>query len=306
MSSPIYFITGPTATGKTAAAIDLALEIGGEVISADSMQVYRGMDIGTAKPAAAERHDIPHHMIDIADPDESFSVADFQKLALAAIDAVRGRGRVPIVAGGTGFYVNSLLYRDSYSFREAKADSEYRESLYRRAQTEGPESVHRLLQSLDPLSAERIHPRNVKRVIRALEYIRQTGEPFPRGQSPAERRAVPGAKVFILTLARDIMYDRIDIRIEKMIAAGLVDEVKGLLDAGYAETLTSMQGLGYKEAAAHIMGRATFDEFKETLRMNTRRFAKRQLTWFRGQCRGEWIDAEGLSARDFILPQGKD
>ncbi|MCL2461737.1 MAG: tRNA (adenosine(37)-N6)-dimethylallyltransferase MiaA [Defluviitaleaceae bacterium] len=293
---PIIFITGPTATGKTAAAVALAREIkgGGEVISADSMLVYRGMDIGTAKPSMEERRNIPHHMIDIVAPDESFSAADFQQRAIGLIGEIRGRGRVPIVAGGTGFYINSILYKDSYGFGDVEPDPEYRDHLYEMARERGAERVHDLLKSLDPARAGQIHPQNLKRVVRSLEYIRQTGATFPQNASPREREVIPGAKNYVLTIARDKLYDRIDKRVLKMVESGLVDEVRGLLRAGYGEGLTSMQGLGYKETAAYIKGRLTFDEFVDTLQRNTRHFAKRQMTWFRTQCRGKMIGAEGF------------
>ena len=282
----IFVIAGPTASGKTAVAIALAKEIGGEIISADSMQVYKYMNIGTAKPTMSERENIPHHMLDIVTPDISYSAALYQQQARDAILDVQTRKKIPILCGGTGFYINAVL-RDINFARETDPHSEHFNEI---ATTHGSAFLHDLLKKTDYASAEAIHPNNTKRIIRALEYFHQTGRPIS-AHNRAERQKPPqNARIFILHTERQSLYERINRRVDKMLADGLADEVCGLLGMGYSPGLTSMQGIGYKEMVGCITGKYTLPEAVERIKINTRRFAKRQLTWFSGQTEGTWLD----------------
>ncbi|MDR1542673.1 MAG: tRNA (adenosine(37)-N6)-dimethylallyltransferase MiaA [Clostridiales bacterium] len=289
--TPIYFIAGPTACGKTQTAVNLALETGGEVISADSMQVYRFMDIGTAKPTSEEMKGIPHHLIDILRPDEKFSVAAFQKMASAALNDILSRGKTPIIAGGTGFYLNSLLY--GVDFPPEREEPEIRSRYRDIADSLGLEHLHNMLGKIDPIAASGIHPNNVKRVIRALEYYELTGQMMSeRNEMEKRRKQIPGSKLIILYAQRSRLYERINERVDAMYANGLLEEVKTLLEMGYGKSLPSMQALGYKETIDCIEGRLSFAEAAETVKASTRRYAKRQLTWFRHKCNGLWIDVD--------------
>lgn len=282
----VLFIVGPTATGKSQAAVETALQLGGEIISADSMQIYRGMDIGTAKIPLAERRGVPHHLIDIVDPDQSFTVMEYQRLALQAIEEIVRRGRVPIVVGGTGLYVKSLT--DGLDFTPAGEDPEYRRQLRMLAEREGPEFLHRRLQEVDPPTAKRLHPHDVRRVIRALEVYHLTGLPMSEA---AGRHQPPISPVLIgLTMDRATLYDRINRRVLSMIEAGWIDEVKGLLERGYHRDLQSMQAIGYKELAAYLAGEMSLHEAIERIQRGTRRYAKRQWSWFRAQPGLVWLD----------------
>jgi len=286
---PLGVITGPTATGKTAVSIALAerLARGAEIISADSMMIYRGMDIGTAKPTRAEMRGVPHHLIDVAEPDEPFSVARYRELAEAAIEEILGRGRLPLLVGGTGFYIRAVL--DEYRFA-APPDEALRRELAEAARRHGPEWLHARLAEVDPARAAAIDPRNVRRVIRALEIFRKTGrapsEFAPRRAGDQTRYR---ARVFGLFMERERLYRRIEERVDAMLAAGLVAEVKGLLDRGYSRELPSMKGLGYKEIAAYLAGEVSYEEAVALLKRNTRRYAKRQFTWFKADPRIYWI-----------------
>ena len=300
--SPLILIAGPTATGKTALAVALAQKIGGEIISADSMQVYRKMDIGTAKATKAEMGGIPHHLIDCLEPDAPFSVAVFQAMAKAALAQIYAKGKTPVIVGGTGFYINALLY--DTDFTETETDYAYRASLADLAQAHGAVFLHDMLAQRDPSSAANIHPNNVKRVIRALEYAKQTGGSLAAHNTQEKSKETAyDAKLFILQCDRAKMYAKIDKRVDNMLQAGLLGEVSALLAAGYSPTLTSMQGLGYKELVPVVQGEISLEEATERLKRNTRRFAKRQLTWFRNQCDGTWVntddyaDVEVLCAR---------
>ncbi|MCL2360794.1 MAG: tRNA (adenosine(37)-N6)-dimethylallyltransferase MiaA [Defluviitaleaceae bacterium] len=275
----IYVIAGPTASGKTAVAIALAKEIGGEVVSADSMQVYKGMDIGTAKPSMAEREGIPHHMIDVVAPDVAYSAALYQQQARAAISDVQSRG-YPILCGGTGFYINGVL-RDIDFAKDTDPYSEIYENL---AAAEGSAHLHSMLQQVDPVAAEAIHPNNVKRVIRALSYNRETGELFSLYNETQKKQSdVYQAVVCVLSMERSILYERINQRVEAMFDAGLEKEVAGLLSQGCNPGMVSMQGIGYKETIQYLQGNIARAQAIESIQQNTRHYAKRQMTWFRNQ-----------------------
>ncbi|NMA64931.1 MAG: tRNA (adenosine(37)-N6)-dimethylallyltransferase MiaA [Clostridiaceae bacterium] len=283
----VIVVAGPTASGKTDLAIELALLINGEIISADSMQIYRGMDIGTAKPTIVERKGIPHHMLDIVDPDEEYSVAQFQKDAKNCIKEILCKGKIPIVAGGTGLYINSLVY--NITFSETIADWEYRKQLQEMAEEKGPDILHQLLQEVDPKSAERIHPNNIKRVIRALEVYKTTGKPISQHQLESRsKKPEYDYKIFGLEIERDILYKRIDKRAGKMMEMGLYEEVEGLLEK-YSPDLVSLQGIGYKEIISAIKGEYSIEEAVEKIKLNTRHLAKRQMTWFKKTENLTWI-----------------
>ncbi|MDR5696536.1 MAG: tRNA (adenosine(37)-N6)-dimethylallyltransferase MiaA [Armatimonadota bacterium] len=288
----ILVVVGPTAVGKSAAAVELAERIGGEIVCADSRTVYCGMDIGTAKPTPQMRERVTHHLLDVADPRELFTVRDFQRMARAAIDAIRARGRTPVLVGGTGLYVRAVV--DGLDIPEVPPDW----ALRRRWEAEervNPGVLYRRLQVLDPVAASRIPPSNVRRVIRALEVCHHTGRPASHqwGRAPDPEAVQVG-----LTMDRATLYRRIDGRVDEQIRAGLVDEVRALLGAGVDPALPAMQGLGYKEIVAHLRGEVGLDDAIRALRRNTRRYAKRQLTWFRADPRIRWIAVDGLDASE--------
>ncbi|AGI38918.1 tRNA dimethylallyltransferase [Thermoclostridium stercorarium subsp. thermolacticum DSM 2910] len=289
MDKTVIVIAGPTASGKTDLAINLALETDGEVVSADSMQIYRYMDIGTAKPTKEEMRGIPHHMIDIVDPGENYSVALYKRDAENCIRDILSRGKLPIVAGGTGLYINSLIY--NIKFGETVIDEEFRERMRKIAETEGPKVLHEMLEKVDPESAAKIHYNNVKRVIRALEVYEYTKKPISQHQK--ESRTEPPEfryLVFILSMDRERLYDRINRRVDKMIQKGLVDEVRRLLKMGYKPGSTALQGLGYKEIIRFLNNELPFEEAIRILKRDTRHFAKRQLTWFRAIKEAVWLE----------------
>ncbi|OPY58040.1 MAG: tRNA dimethylallyltransferase [Pelotomaculum sp. PtaU1.Bin035] len=290
---PLLVITGPTATGKSKVAILVAGAVGGEIVSADSMLVYRHMDIGTAKPTKKEMCDIPHHLINIIEPDQDYSAAVFQQQARAAIASIQERGKLPILAGGTGLYIRAVI--DHYDFTGACRDELLRAELREESERNGFESLHLRLAEVDRRSAERLHPRDVRRVIRALEVYYLTGKPFSSYQK-TNGCAGPlyNLVIFGLTMARETLYRRIEQRVEAMISAGLVEEVRGLLSAGYGAGLASMRGLGYKEIVSYLAGEVSLPQAVELLKRNTRRFAKRQLTWFRRDERIRWLEIDPL------------
>lgn len=289
---PLLVIVGPTAIGKTALAIEVAKVVGGEIISGDSMQVYRQMDIGTAKPSMEERQGITHHLIDIMDPDEDYSVAQFQKMGEALIKDITGRGKVPILAGGTGLYVRSII--DHYDFTEFQVDKEFRAGLQQEAERLGNEHLHGKLAEVDPVSAEKFHANDVKRIIRALEVYHYTGKPISSYHRVGETTAPKYNLLMIgLNMDRERLYQRINSRVDLMVEMGLVAEVQGLLNQGYGPELSSMRGLGYKEIVNYLKGEATLEEAIHDLKQNTRHFAKRQLTWFRPEQRIRWKYVEG-------------
>ena len=278
-SKRILVIAGPTAVGKTEYAISAAKAFDGEIVSCDSMQLYRYMDIGSAKPTRREREEAVHHLIDFLDPRESFSVARYQSLARAAIDEILARGRLPIISGGTGLYLNSILY--DMDFAGAEGDEKLREELNEKARTEGPQALHDMLRQLDPEAADRIHPNNIKKVIRAIERLR-AGEgkvrPFDRAESV--NKAYDPLMV-CLTRDREELYDRINRRVDLLIEQGLVEEVRSLTAMGLTAEDISMKGIGYKEIIEYLDGETTLEEAVFKIKKNTRHYAKRQLTWFR-------------------------
>lgn len=290
--TPLIIIAGPTATGKSAAAVELAGRIGGEVISADSVQVYRGMDIGSAKIAEEEMRGIPHHLIDILDPTEDFNIKRFQTLAKGAIAKIRSRGRIPILCGGTGFYIQSVLY--DIEFTEEETDPGYRRELERIAAEQGSGVLYEMLRNVDPASCLLIHENNVKRIIRALEYHHETGAPISAHNE--EQRMRPFAydhRFFVITDERSRLYERIDERVDRMLEEGLVGEVQKLRELGVPRNSTAMQALGYKEISDALDGRITMEEAVYRIKRDTRHFAKRQLTWFKREPSVIWLDRSG-------------
>lgn len=281
--TPVVVIVGPTAVGKTKTGIELAKAFDGEIVSGDSVQVYRGMDIGSAKVTKEEAEGIPHHLIDICDPDDAMSVAMFQQLARAAIDDIYARGKLPIIVGGTGLYIRSILY--DYEFVERPVDEALREELERLAEVEGREALHQRLVQLDPERAATIHPNNVRRVVRALEVAMQ-GDTQTTDSAPSEHYDY---RLFVLHADREILYDRINQRVDAMMEAGLVEEVERLLAQGYRDT-QAMRAIGYKEMIPFIDGNISKEKATDLLKQHTRQFAKRQLTWFRHQFDGIWVD----------------
>lgn len=284
----LLVLLGPTAVGKTNLSLQLAQERKGEIISGDSMQVYRGMDIGTAKASPEERALVPHHLIDIHDPDYPFSVAEFQQLAAGLVAEIDGRGKLPMLVGGTGLYIESLCY--GFEFTEAGTDEEFRREQNEYAEAFGAEALHARLREADPDTAERLHPNDRRRIIRALEVLKLTGKPLSQLLA-GQKKESPYECCFIgLTMDRELLYRRIEQRIDAMLDSGLVEEVRRLLRAGYTRDLVSMQGLGYKEIAAYLEGEMTLEEATALLKLGTRRFAKRQLSWFRHMPDIHWID----------------
>lgn len=281
--TPVVVIVGPTAVGKTKTGIELAKAFDGEIVSGDSVQVYRGMDIGSAKVTKEEAEGIPHHLIDICDPDDAMSVAMFQQLARAAIDDIYARGKLPIIVGGTGLYIRSILY--DYEFVERPVDEALRAELERFAEVEGREALHQRLVQLDPERAATIHPNNVRRVVRALEVAMQ-GDTQTTDSAPSEHYDY---RLFVLHADREILYDRINQRVDAMMEAGLVEEVERLLAQGYRDT-QAMRAIGYKEMIPFIDGNISKEKATDLLKQHTRQFAKRQLTWFRHQFDGIWVD----------------
>ncbi|MGN0136897.1 tRNA (adenosine(37)-N6)-dimethylallyltransferase MiaA [Anaerotignum sp.] len=299
MKRPLIVIGGPTACGKTGFSIKLAKKIGGEIISADSMQIYRYMDIGTAKVTPEEADGVPHYLIDELEPDEEYNVMLFQKKAKSYMEEIWAKGKIPILVGGTGFYINALLYDND--FTETENDTSYREKCYKLAREQGPEVLYERLKETDPEYAANIHANNVKRVTRALEYHYLTGQKFSEHNAEQKKKEMPyDAAVIILTMDREQLYERIELRIDKMVEQGLLEEVKGLLDRGYSPDLVSMQGIGYKEFIPYFNGECTLEEAITQLKTNTRHFAKRQLTWFRRQVDGLWIDLSKSTAGEAL------
>jgi tRNA dimethylallyltransferase len=284
----LLVLVGPTAVGKTDLSLHLAESFSCEIISADSMQIYRGMNIGTAKASKEERERIPHHLIDICNPDDSFSVTDFQQLAACHIQDISERANLPFIVGGTGLYVQSVAY--GYQFSEGGADEEFREKFRTLGLEQGGEALLKQLKDIDPQSAERLHPNDHRRIIRALEVYHLTGQTMSE-QLKNQKLASP-YRLLIIGLNRDRkqLYERINARVDLMIEEGLIDEVRSLLDAGYSDHLTSMQGLGYKEIVSYLQGQLSLEEAIDMLKQSTRRFAKRQLSWFRRMKEIEWFD----------------
>lgn len=289
MKKPLVILTGPTAVGKTKASIGLAKAIGGEIISADSMQVYKQMDIGSAKIKPSEMDGIPHYLVDILEPDEEFHVVLFQQMAKQAIQKIYEKGKIPILVGGTGFYIQAVLY--DIDFSENEKDTSYREELEKLAQTKGAEYLHDLLREVDEKSAQDIHANNVKRVIRALEYFHQTGEKISEHNEEQRKKVSPyNFSYFVLNDERAHLYEKINLRVDQMINEGLVREVQSLKEKGYTRDRVSMQGLGYKEMLDYLDNKCSLEEAVEIIKRDTRHFAKRQITWFKRESDVTWID----------------
>ena len=289
IKEPLIILTGPTAVGKTALSVALAKAVGGEIISADSMQVYRHMDIGSAKVTKEEMQGVPHHLIDVLEPTEEFNVVLFQQMAKRAVKEIRGRGHIPILVGGTGFYIQALLY--DIDFTENDEDTALRRSLEETARREGPEILYERLRAVDPESCESIHAHNIKRVIRAIEFYEKTGKKISahnreqRQNSPSYRSAY-----FVLNDDRDTVYRRIDARVDLMMELGLLEEVRALQAMGCHRGMVSMQGLGYKEILSYLEGEISLEEAVYLIKRDTRHFAKRQLTWFKREKEVIWLE----------------
>lgn len=298
---PLIILTGPTAVGKTELSIRLAKAVNGEIISADSMQVYKKMDIGTAKIRPEEMQGVKHYLIDCLEPDEDFNVVLFQKMAKDAMEKIYDAGHIPIIAGGTGFYIQALLY--DINFDNVNEESEYRKYLKDMADKEGNEVLHGMLAKVDEKSAKDIHPNNVKRVIRALEYFHQTGKKISEHNEEQSQNVSPYNFVyFVLNDDRKLLYERIDRRVDEMFEEGLEQEVKRLIDSGLTRENISMQGIGYKEMFDYFGGMYDIDTAKELIKQDTRHFAKRQLTWFRREKDVTWINYENYNhSKDNML-----
>lgn len=300
---PILILTGPTAVGKTALSIELAKVLGGEIISADSMQIYRKMDIGSAKISQEEMDSVVHHMIDVVDPDEDFSVADFHDMASQIISDIHKRGKLAIVTGGTGLYLNSLVY--DMDFGGTNSDPSIRKDLEEILNDKGKDYLYRLLQDLSPEAAKRIHPNNTKRVIRAIEVYKTGGD---MGDFSNDLKYNPkfDAKIIVLNRDRSILYDRINQRVDMMFDMGLLDEVKGLHQMGYTSQMQSMKGIGYKEVLEYFDGKMTLEESIDILKQGTRRYAKRQITWFKKYENALWLDLDKVTELDDQIEAIKD
>ena len=277
---PLIVICGPTASGKTALAIQKAQEQNGEIVNADSMQIYKYMDIGTAKPTSEEQALVKHHLIDFVDPKDSFSVADYVALAHEKIAQIHESGKTPILTGGTGLYINSTV--DDVEFGDEGCDLQLRNELNELAKSKGIEAVIDILREFDPVSAQRLHPNNARRIIRAVEFYKTTGKPISVHQEETKQKISRyEPQMFMIDYDREVLYDRINRRVHIMIEQGLIDEVRRLLDMGCTADMQSMQGIGYKEVIEHLNGAISLDECIAAIQQNSRRYAKRQLTWFR-------------------------
>jgi len=296
----ICILAGPTAVGKTDLSLALARNLCGEIISADSAQVYQYMDIGTAKLKEAEMQGIKHYMIDEVTPDKEFSVAHFRERAEKYILDINERGHLPIVTGGTGLYINSLL--DNLDFTESISDEPFRREMQELAEEKGSAHVHSMLESVDPKSHKKLHPNDLRRSIRALEVYRHTGKPISYFQEESKKQPPRYDYAYImLSMDRAKLYERIEQRVDIMLQQGLVEEVRELLAMGYSSSLNSMQALGYKEIASYLRGEITLDESVRILKRDTRHYAKRQLTWFRRDTRLFWLDMDSFYKKEYIL-----
>ena len=294
--TPLLIVAGPTATGKSDSAVELALRMNGEVISADSMQVYRGMDIGSAKVTVEEMRGVPHHLIDCADPSENWNVVRFQKEARRAVQDIASRGRLPILCGGTGFYIQALLY--DIDFTQMDENTPLRDRLSALAAEKGPEAVHALLLEKDPASAAAIHPNNLKRVIRAIEFMEESGGSIAaHNLQQRERESAYRSVFFVLTMDRARLYERIDRRVDIMMERGLVEEVARLRAMGIQRDSKSMQGIGYKQVYGYLDGEYDLEEAVRLIKRDTRHFAKRQLTWFKREKDVIWTDLDRFENR---------
>lgn len=300
LKKPLIILTGPTAVGKTKLSISLAQAVNGAIISADSMQVYRHMDIGSAKVMPEEMQGITHYMIDELEPDEEFHVVRFTTMAKEYLKEIYAAGKIPIIAGGTGFYIQALLY--DIDFTEQQCDEAYRRQLEEQAKEHGAGYLHEMLRKVDPASAEAIHANNVKRVIRALEFYHLSGQKISEHNETERQKQSPyNFAYFVLNDERAKLYERIDKRVDAMIAAGLVNEVQKLKDMGCSREMVSMQGLGYKEILAYLDGEYTLEEAVYIIKRETRHFAKRQLTWFKRERDVIWLDKQTFGYDDAAI-----
>lgn len=290
----VIFIVGPTAVGKTDVSIQLAKALDGEIVSADSVQIYKKLNIGSAKPTLEEIDGVPHHLLDFVDPEISFSVSDYTRLAKEVIQEIRSRGKTPIVAGGTGLYVNALLY--DMDFGKTESDDEYRNTLEHIVDEKGNEALHQMLEAIDPEAAEKIHANNVRRVIRALEVNKMTGKPMSDFASDPVPTDDYETVIIGLTRSRQMLYERINKRVDIMLSAGLIEEVKKLKKDGIDGRYQSMQGIGYKEVLEYLDDNYDFDTMVTVLKQSSRRYAKRQMTWFRRYKDMEWIDLDKFTS----------
>ena len=291
MKQKLVAVVGPTASGKTRLAIEIAKRFNGEIVGADSMKIYKYMDIGTAKPTAEERAEAAHHMIDFLEPDVQYSVADYTKMAHEVIGEIASRGKLPVMCGGTGLYINSVV--DDVTFGEIETDYELRAELQRIAETEGTQKLLNMLGEFDPESAAKLHPNNQRRIVRAIEFYRTTGVTISAHQKMTKEKESRYEPVMLsVAWDRQELYDRINRRVDIMINDGLFDEVRELMDRGYTQRLNSMQGIGYKEVIDCIEGRMSYEETVELIKQSSRRYAKRQLTWFKRDTRIHWVSAE--------------
>lgn len=295
----IFILAGPTAVGKTNISISLAKKLQGEIISADSMQIYKKMDIGSAKINVEEMQGIPHHMIDIVDPKEDFSVAMFQEKAEKLIKDIKGRGNLPMIVGGTGFYINSLIY--NYNFANTNRDEEYRQHLEALAEEKGKDFVHNLLKEVDLESYNKLYPNDLKRVIRALEVYKVTGKSISQFAKEEDVFNIPyKVHYYVLNMNRDELYDRINKRVDIMMEKGLIEEVIRLQKEGYTSDMQSMKGIGYKEILYYLEGQISLERAIEMIKQFSRNYAKRQLTWFRKDPRVNWINKDEFSSDEAI------
>ncbi len=286
MKPKVVVIVGPTASGKTAVSIELAKKINGEIISADSMQIYKYMDIGTAKPTLEEMQGIKHYMLDVVMPDETFNVAKYKSMAESAIEGILKKGKVPIIVGGTGLYINTLV--DGIEFADVPGDEEYRNELIEKGYREGAMSIYKELEKIDSESAKKIDPNNIRRVARAIEIYKVTGKTKTQLDIESRKEVKYDYRLFGMEWDRETLYNRIDLRVDKMIEAGLIDEVRNVTEK-FKISNTAVQGLGYKEVIEYLNGNISYEEMIEKLKLETRHYAKRQLTWFRRDKRIKWI-----------------
>lgn len=286
MKPKVVVIVGPTASGKTAVSIELAKKINGEIISADSMQIYKYMDIGTAKPTLDEKQGIKHYMLDVVMPDETFNVAKYKSMAESAIEEILKKGKVPIIVGGTGLYINTLV--DGIEFADVPGNEEYRNELIEKGYREGAMSIYKELEKVDSESAKKIDPNNIRRVARALEIYKVTGKTKTQLDIESRKEVKYDYRLFGMEWDRETLYNRIDLRVDKMIEAGLIDEVRNVTEK-FKISNTAVQGLGYKEVIEFLNGNISYEEMIEKLKLETRHYAKRQLTWFRRDKRIKWI-----------------
>ncbi|MBD7911540.1 MULTISPECIES: tRNA (adenosine(37)-N6)-dimethylallyltransferase MiaA [Clostridium] len=299
MKKKLLILAGPTGVGKTELSIELAKRLNGEIISADSMQIYKYMDIGSAKITREEMDGVPHHMIDIVDPSESFSVSEYKDRGSDALEEIIANNKLPMIVGGTGLYINSLTC--NMNFSETDKDEDYRKYLEDLANEKGNEFVHEKLKDIDPISYKEIHYNNLKRVIRALEVYKLTGKPFSSYNSGEEFYKSPyDIHFFVLTMNRDTLYERINKRVDIMIDKGLLDECISLKERGYTSSMQSMQGIGYKEMLYHLEGKISFEEAVDMVKQGSRNYAKRQLTWFRRDPRAIFLDKDVLSDSEIV------